>query len=415
MATLRPFRALRPRPDSAERVASVPYDVVDTAEARQLAAGNPWSFLHVVRPEIDLPPGTDPHAPEVYAQGAAALAGLVADGVLQRDAEPGLLVYRQVMGEREQTGVMGLVSVDEYDRDLIKKHERTRPDKEDDRVQHVLATRTHAEPVLLAYRGRPEIDALVARDTAAPPLYDFTAADGVRHTVWRAGDPAALAAAFAPVPALYVADGHHRCAAASRAAAELRSRGAGDGEHEHFLAVVFPADQLAILPYNRVVHDLAGQTPEQLLARLREVAEVRPGGPRPAGRGRFAMYLAGDWFEVVAPAGRLADPDPVASLDAAILQALVLEPLLGIADPRTSERIEFVGGIRGSDELARRVERRGGGVAFALHPVGLDQLMAVADAGGVLPPKSTWFEPKLRSGLAVHEIEGRPPESGGSA
>ena len=405
MATLHPFRALRPRPDAAERVASVPYDVVDAAEARQLAAGNPWSFLHVVRPEIDLPAGTDPHAPEVYAQGAAALAGLVAQGVLERDAAPGLFLYRQVMGERAQTGVMGLVSVAEYDRDLIKKHERTRPDKEDDRVQHVLVTRTHAEPVLLAYRGRPEIDAMVARDTAAPPLYDFTAADGVRHTVWRAGDPAALAAAFAPVPALYVADGHHRCAAASRAAAELRSS-APDGEHERFLAVVFPADQLAILPYNRVVHDLAGQTPQELLTRLGEVAEVRPGGPRPGGRGRFAMYLAGNWFEVTPPAELLADPDPVASLDAAILQALVLAPLLGIADPRTSERIEFVGGIRGSDELARRVERRGDGVAFALHPVGLDQLMAVADAGGVLPPKSTWFEPKLRSGLAVHELDG---------
>src|SRR5688500_9808227 len=405
MATLRPFRALRPRPDAAARVASVPYDVVDTAEARQLAAGNPWSFLHVVRPEIDLPPGTDPHAPEVYAQGAAALAGLVAQGVLERDAAAGLLLYRQVMGERAQTGVMGLVSVAEYDRDLIKKHERTRPDKEDDRVQHVLVTRTHAEPVLLAYRGRPEIDALVARDTAAPPLYDFTAADGVRHTVWRAGDPAALAAAFAPVPALYVADGHHRCAAGSRAARALRSS-APDGEHERFLAVAFPADPLAILPYHRVVHDLAGRTPQELLTRLGEVADVRPGGPRPGGRGRFAMYLAGNWFEVTPPAERLADPDPVASLDAAILQALVLEPLLGIADPRTSERIEFVGGIRGSDELARRVERRGDGVAFALHPVGLDQLMAVADAGGVLPPKSTWFEPKLRSGLAVHELDG---------
>jgi uncharacterized protein (DUF1015 family) len=300
---------------------------------------------------------------------------------------------------------MGLTSVAEYDRDLIKKHEKTRPDKEDDRVQHILATRAHAEPVLLAYRGRPEIDAMVGRATEGEPLYDFNAADGVRHTVWRAPDAAALSAAFSAVPALYVADGHHRCAAASRAAAALRAAGEPGGEHERFLAVAFPADQLAILPYNRVVHDLAGSTPAQFLERLRAVAEVAPGTPRPSGRGRFAMYLDGGWYEVAAPAERLADPDPVAALDAAILQALVLGPLLGIEDPRLSERIDFVGGIRGSDELARRVDRRDGGVAFALHPVSLDQLMAVADAGGVLPPKSTWFEPKLRSGLAVHELD----------
>jgi uncharacterized protein (DUF1015 family) len=404
MATLRPFRALRPRPDLAARVASVPYDVVDTAEARQLAVGNPVSFLHVIRPEIDLPPEVDVHAPEVYAQGAAALRRLVDDGVLLRDREPGLFLYRQVMDGQAQTGMMGCVTVDEYDRDLIKKHEKTRPDKEDDRVRHILTSAAHAEPVFLTYAGRPEIDALVAATSASPPLYDFTAADGVQHTVWQVAAPAPLTAAFAAVPALYVADGHHRCAAASRAAAARRAAGAGEGEHDAFLAVLFPAGQLRILPYNRVVHDLGGLTPPAFLSRLRAVAEVRDGGPTPGGRGRFAMYLDGRWYEVAAPAERLADPDPVAALDAAILQSLVLAPLLGIDDPRTATRIDFVGGIRGSGELVKRVQARGDGVAFALHPVSLEQLMAVADAGAVLPPKSTWFEPKLRSGLAVHEL-----------
>lgn len=405
MATLRPFRAVRPRPELAADVASVPYDVVDTAEARALAAGNPVSFLHVIRPEIDLPEGTDPHADEVYAQGAAAYRRLLDDGVLRRDERPSLFVYRQVMGEHAQLGVMGCCAVDEYDDDRIKKHEKTRPDKEDDRVRHLLAQQAHAEPVFLAHRDDEAIDAAVARVVAGEPLYDFTAADGVRHTVWRTDEPAAAALerAFAAVPALYVADGHHRCAAASRARAAVRSEG-NAGEADHFLAVVFPAGQLQILPYHRVVHDLNGMTADELLARLRGVVTVCPGAPIPSGRGRFATYLDGRWHEVEAPPALLADPDPVAGLDAAILQSLVLGPLLGIDDPRTSERIEFVGGIRGPEELVRRVERRGGGVAFALHPVSMDQLMAVADAGRVLPPKSTWFEPKLRSGLAVHEF-----------
>jgi uncharacterized protein (DUF1015 family) len=404
MARLSPFRALRPRPELAAHVASVPYDVVDSEEARQLADGNPWSFLHVIRPEIDLPAGTDVHSPRVYAQAGIELRRLVAEGALLRDPEPALYLYRQVMDGRPQIGVMGCCSVEEYDRNLIRKHEKTRPDKEDDRTQHILSLQAHAEPVFLAYRGQPAIDELVATGSAGEPLYDFTAADGVRHTVWRVADGRPLADAFAAVPALYVADGHHRSAAASRASAALRAGGHGRGEHDVFLAVVFASEQLRILPYNRVVHDLDGLTPESFLARLRGVATVGDGGPTPAGRGRFSMYLGGRWYEVAVPAERLDDPDPVAALDAAILQSLVLGPLLGIEDPRTSQRIDFVGGIRGSEELVRRVEARGGGVAFALHPVSLEQLMAVSDAGGVLPPKSTWFEPKLRSGLAVHEI-----------
>lgn len=409
MATVEPFRAVRPSPELASRVASVPYDVVDTAEARQLASGNPWSFLHVIRPEIDLPEGTDPHAEGVYTQGATAYRRLLGEGALFRDERPALFVYRQVMGDHAQTGVLGCCAVDEYDEDRIKKHEKTRPDKEDDRVRHLLALSAHSEPVFLAYRDEAAIAAQVEAIAAASPLYDFVAADGVRHVVWQANETAgrALSAAFATVPALYVADGHHRSAAASRARAAVRAErrdATAAAEADRFLAVVFPAGELQILPYHRVIHDLAGMTPGELLGRLRAVATVRPGGPVPPGRGRFSMYLAGAWHELAAPPELLADPDPVSSLDAAILQSLVFGPLLGIDDPRTSERIEFVGGIRGPDELVRRVERRGGGVAFALHPVSMAELMAVADAGRVLPPKSTWFEPKLRSGLAIHEF-----------
>ena len=414
MSTVRPFRAVRPAtPDLAARVASVPYDVVDTAEAKGLASGNPVSFLHVIRPEIDLPEGTDSHADEVYAQGSHAYRTLVADGTLVHDGEPGLFVYRQVMGDHAQLGVMGCCAVDEYDDDTVKKHEKTRPDKEDDRVRHLLSLPAHSEPVFLAYHDEPAIDDVVARVVAGEPLYDFTAVDGVGHTVWRADAAAAkeIEEAFRGVPALYVADGHHRCAAASRARAAVRRACAdraghdvGSVEADNFLAVVFPAGQLQILPYHRVVHDLNGMTADELLARLREVMTVGPGGPVPSGRGRFSMYLAGAWHELAAPEAALADPDPVASLDASILQSLVLAPLLGIDDPRTSQRIEFVGGIRGPEELVRRVDRRCDGVAFALHPTSMDELMAVADASRMMPPKSTWFEPKLRSGLAVHEF-----------
>ncbi|HEX2251762.1 MAG TPA: DUF1015 family protein [Thermoanaerobaculia bacterium] len=417
MAVVRPLAALRPRPELAAEVAAVPYDVVDTEEARALAAGNPHSFLHVTRAEIDLPPGTDAHAPAVYAAGRAALERFVAEGVLVRDGEPALYVYRLTLGEHSQVGVMGCCSVDEYDTDRIKKHEKTRPDKEDDRTRHLLALACHPEPVFLTYRAEAKIDRLVARVLdAEEPLYDFSAPDGVEHTVWRvpAGGLADdLSAAFADkVPALYVADGHHRCAAASRARA---ARQEGHPEHDGsepynvFLAVVFPHDQVRILPYNRVVHDLAGQTPEDFLERLAARWEVTPDAePEADGRGRFAMYLAGRWYGLAAPRELVEAEDPVESLDAAILQREVLAPLLGVDDPRTSARIDFVGGIRGSEELARRVDRRAAAgtpaVAFALHPVSVEELMAVADAGRVLPPKSTWFEPKLRSGLTVHEF-----------
>ncbi len=409
MAELRSFRALRPRPDLASEVASVPYDVVDTAEARELAAGNPHSFLHVVRPEIDLSSETDIHDDAVYAQAPLALERLIEQGSLVRDGEKALYLYRQTMGDHVQIGVVGCGSVDEYDQDLIKKHEKTRPDKEDDRTRHVLTLGAHVGPIFLTYRGTRRIDAAVDSVTSTEaPLYDFVAADGVAHTVWRVPDSVELETAFREVPALYVADGHHRAASASRARATRREQAesfTGEEEVNFFLTVLFPGEQLKILPYNRVVHDLFEASNEGFLERLREVMEVTPGGPpSPDHKGAFAMYLGGEWFQVEAPREAVEVDHPVDSLDAAILQERVLAPILGIENQRTSTRIDFVGGIRGTDELARRVDSNGDGVAFSLFPVSVAELMAVADAGLVLPPKSTWFEPKLRSGLLIHEF-----------
>ncbi|MCZ6726843.1 MAG: DUF1015 family protein [Acidobacteria bacterium] len=409
MAVLRSFRALRPRPDLASEVASVPYDVVDTTEARELAAGNPHSFLHVVRPEIDLPPETDIYDDEVYAQAPRALERLVEQGSLVRDAEKALYLYRQIMGDHAQIGVVGCASVDEYDQDLIKKHEKTRPDKEDDRTRHVLTLCAHAGPVFLTYRGTARIDAVIDSVTSTEaPLYDFVAVDGVAHTVWRVPDSVELEKAFQEVPALYVADGHHRAASASRARAARREQAesfSGEEEVNFFLTVLFPGEQLKILPYNRVVRDLFGASRAEFLERLREVMKVTPGGPpSPDHKGAFSIYVGGEWFQVEAPPEAIEADHPVESLDAAILQERVLGPILGIENPQTSTRIDFVGGIRGTDELARRVRDHGGGVAFSLFPLSVGELLAVADAGLVLPPKSTWFEPKLRSGLLIHEF-----------
>jgi uncharacterized protein (DUF1015 family) len=409
MAVLRAFRALRPRPEVASEIASVPYDVVNTQEARALAAGNALSFLHVVRPEIDLPPETDIHDDAVYAQAPKALARLIEDGHLIRDEEPGLFLYRQIMGDHAQVGVVGCGAVDDYDQDLLKKHEKTRPDKEDDRTRHVLTLSAHAGPVFSTYRGTARIDGIVDSVIAGEePLYDFTAVDGVRHTVWRVPSPGELSEAFLEIPATYVADGHHRAASASRARAARRD-GAGsfstEDEVNFFLTVLFPADQLAILPYNRFVHDLDGRSPGEFLELLGTAMAVSPGGPpSPERKGDFSMYLGGEWYRLEAPREAVENEHPVDSLDAAILQQLVLDPILGIEDPRTATRIDFVGGIRGTGELERRVDESGGGVAFSVFPVSVEELMAVADAGLVLPPKSTWFEPKLRSGLLIHEF-----------
>jgi uncharacterized protein (DUF1015 family) len=406
---LNPFRAVRPRPDLAAQVAAVPYDVVNRAEAAALARGNPHSFLHVGRSDIDLPEDVDPHDSRIYRRARQALDQLLAGGTLVQDSMPGLFLYRQIMDGRTQTGVVGCVHVDDYERDLIRKHEKTRQDKEDDRTRHVLTLNANAEPVFLTYRGRSEIDTLVAETVSqSPPLYDFTAPDGVRHTVWAVADAAPLARAFGPVPHSYVADGHHRSASAWRAGKELRANNPshrGDEEYNWFLAVLFPADQLRILPYNRVVRDLKGQTPSAVLDRLGRLGTLtRTQDATPGRTGVFCVYLEHRWHRLELSAADIDRSDPIASLDVSLLQDRVLSPILGIGDPRTDQRIDFVGGIRGTSELERRVDSGEVAIAFSLYPTSLDQLMAVSDAGHVMPPKSTWFEPKLRSGLFVHQL-----------
>jgi len=405
---LHPFRALRPPPAIAGEVAAVPYDVVNREEAAALAAGNPQSFLHVGRPDIDLPADTDPYDARVYAQGRAALDAFLADGTLVRDGEPALYLYRLVMDGRQQVGIVGCVHVDDYEHDLIRKHEKTRKDKEDDRTRHVLTLSAHAEPVFLAYRPVAAVDALVAAATSAAPLYDFTAPDGVRHSLWKVAPADALVRAFAAVPLSYVADGHHRSASAWRAGKERRAANpqhTGDEEYNWFLAVLFPSDQLHILPYNRLVKDLNGLTPEQFRAKLGGLGRVeRTTDPVPPVAGSFCVYLPGGWWRVTIDPATIDARDPIGSLDVSLLQERVLTPLLGVGDPRTDKRIDFVGGIRGTGELERRVDSGEMAVGFSMHPTTMDQLLAVSDAGAIMPPKSTWFEPKLRSGLLVHEM-----------
>ena len=395
MAAIHPFAALRPTPEAAALVSSVPYDVVNTDEARALAAGNPLSFLHVSRPDIDLPPGSDPHAPGVYARAAEAFAALRQAAPLVQDEAPHFYVYQLHMGTHVQTGVAACFSIDEYDANLIRKHEKTRPDKEDDRTRHLLALDAQTGPVFLTYRASAAIDAVIRLVTATPPLFDFTAPDQVRHVVWRAGHEheAAITAGFAALPRLYIADGHHRAASASRARAALAAQ--GPGEWDRVLAVAFPDDQMQVLPYHRVVHDLQGQTPDHFLQALERRLTVTPDGPAvPAGRGQVSMRLGGRWHTI-----HLTDDD---ALDVDRLERDVLTPLLGITDVRTDPRIGFVGGIRGTGELERLVDGGQAAVAFSMHPVSMDDLMRVADAGGIMPPKSTWFEPKLRDGLLSH-------------
>ena len=405
---LHPFRAVRPTPELAERVAAVPYDVVNRAEAAALAAGNPYSFLHIGRSDIDLPADVDPYDPRIYVQAREALDRFQADGTLIREATPSLYLYRQIMDGRAQTGLVGCVHIDDYEHDIIRKHEKTRPDKEDDRTRHVLTLRANAEPVFLTYRGRPDIEALTASLVAGPSLYDFTAPDGVRHTVWRIADAGPFLDAFRQVPHAYVADGHHRSASAWRAGRELRNAPAqhrGDGEYNWFLAVLFPAEQLRILPYNRVVRDLGELGPPGVLARLARLGHlVTTDEAAPTRPGSFGIYLKNAWYRLDLDEATIDRSDPIGSLDVSLLQDRVLGPILGIGDPRTDKRIDFVGGIRGTAELERRVRSGEMAIAFSLHPTSLDQLIAVSDTGQIMPPKSTWFEPKLRSGLFVHTL-----------
>ncbi len=411
MSRIKPFRAYRPRPEHAKDIASYPYDVISSDEARELAKGNPLSFLHVGKPEIDLDPAISHYDDRVYAKGVENLRRLISTGELVRDGAPCFYVYQQRMGDHVQAGLVGACSVREYEQDLIKKHEHTRKEKEDDRTRHVTECDANAEPVFLAYRARKEIDALVDRVRARKPVYDLVADDGIAHTVWVVADPkeiADLERMFASVPCLYVADGHHRTAAAVRHGQLMRTRSAshtGEEPYEYFMAVVFPHDQLRILDYNRVVKDPNGMTASQLLERVGERFDVAPAAdPRPTRPRTFGMYLEGEWRLLSAKPGTFPADDPVKGLDVSILQDNLLAPVLGIADPRTDKRIDFVGGIRGMGELEKRC-REGCAAAFSLYPTSLDQLMAVADAGKVMPPKSTWFEPKLRSGLLVRLLD----------
>jgi uncharacterized protein (DUF1015 family) len=405
VSTIRPFAAYRPPPADAVRVASPPYDVINTAEARALAAGNPESFLHVTRPEIDLPEGTDEHADAVYVKGAENLRALVAEGALVQDPEPHLYLYAQKMGDHEQVGVVGCASVAEYLDGRIKKHENTRPDKEDDRTRHIAELSAHDEPVFLTYRADAAIDAIVRDARSASPVYDMTTPDGVEHRLWVLGRDAtrALEDRFAAVPLLYVADGHHRSAAAAR----VHQERSGDGsDHEVFLAVVFPHDQMKILPYNRVVRDLSGRSVEQILEACRASFDLTPAESGAAATPRapkeLGLYIGGKWYRARVRPGAYDPKDPVASIDCSICQDRILGPIFGVADPRLDKHVEFVGGIRGIAELERRVDGGAFTMAIHLYPTQIEELFAVSDAGLLMPPKSTWFEPKLRSGLFVH-------------
>lgn len=401
---IHPFPALRPQPGLVTEVASVPYDVVDTAEAAALAQGHPLSCLHVSRAEIDLPKGIDPHADAVYQKARANFEALQQQQTLLRESTPCLYLYRLKRGDHTQRGIVAGFHVEDYEQDLIKKHEKTRKDKEDDRTRHIGELRAHTGPVFLTYRDQPDVERLVATVERETPLYDFTAADGIAHTIWRVAQPQPLTDAFRQVPVAYIADGHHRAASAVRVAKDLRAanpRPTGQEEYNWFQAVIFPASQLAILPYNRCVRDLNGLTESDFLKAVRARFQVtEPAAPSPAAPGQISLYLGRRWyglrFNGPAPA------DPVSALDVSLLQNHLLDPILGIRDPRTDQRIDFVGGIRGTAELEKRVAGGQAAVAFSMFPTTVDQLMAIADAGQIMPPKSTWFEPKLRDGLLIH-------------
>lgn len=408
MAVIRPFRALRPQPGQAQAVASVPYDVVNTDEARALANGNPLSFLHVSRPEIDLPPGTDIHSDAVYKKAVENFEKLISECPLEQEAEPSLYLYRLIMGDHEQVGIIACCAVDEYDNGTIRKHERTRRDKEDDRTRHMIMLRAQTGPVFLTYRRRAEIDDQVFAAMSVEPLFDLTASDGVRHTIWRMGETAPLVDSFAKVPLLYIADGHHRAAGASRARAELKAQSfahTGKEDYNYFLTVIFPDSQVRILAYNRAVQDLNGLSSEAFLEAIgRQFTVTENANSEPQERGHWSMYLAGKWHELQLAPDATLPVGNVARLDVSILQDRLLDPILGIKDVRTDKRIDFIGGLRGTKELERLVNDGQAAVAFSMFPTTVEELLMVSDANEIMPPKSTWFEPKLRDGLVVHVI-----------
>ncbi len=414
MKLIKPFNALRPRLELASHVAAPPYDVLNREEAFAMAAGNPLSFLRINKPEIDVDPSIDAFDPRVYQRGAENLQRFIAEGILQRDERSTFYVYKQVMGSHEQIGLVAAASVAAYERGLIKKHEFTRPDKEDDRVNHIHTLGAQVGPVFLTYRAQPQIDALIAGIVTQTPEYDFVSDDGNRHVLWVVRDDATVAqlqSQFDAVDCLYVADGHHRSAAAQRVK-ELRRQAAaaptGEESWNYFSAVIFPHNQMQILDYNRVVKDLNGLDEDEFLARLQLCFKARfsrEGAVKPRKEHEFSMYLGGQWYVLEALEGLWDESDPVKRLDVSILQNNLLAPLLGIADPRRDKRIDFVGGIRGLQALEQRVDSGESRVAFALYPTSIESLMAIADAGEVMPPKSTWFEPKLKSGLFVHVLD----------
>jgi uncharacterized protein (DUF1015 family) len=414
MSLIKPFRGLRPVAGRSDDVAAPPYDVVDRGEAKALAEGRPWSFLHISRPEIDLPDSTDPYDPAVYAKGRENLDRMIAEGVLGRDETPSYYAYRLTMGSHVQTGLVATASVEAYDQGRIKKHEFTRPVKEDDRVRQIDTLNAQTGPVFLVYRADALVDDILRHVTTAPAEVDVTVArDGVRHELWRIADPALigqLTAAFDAMDAIYVADGHHRSAAGSRvgnARREANPGHRGDESYNHFLSVIFPHDQMQILDYNRVVRDLNGLSKEDFLARVGEVfdLELSNGPVKPVRSGEYGMYLEGQWYRLTIHDERVPADDPVARLDVSLLQDNLIAPILGIDDPRRDDRIDFVGGIRGLEGLEKRVDQQGWVVAFSLYPTSMQALMDVADAGEVMPPKSTWFEPKLADGLVSHVLD----------
>ncbi len=409
MAKIFPFNGLLPTQERVEQVAAVPYDVVNSNEAADLAAGNPLSFLHVSRPEIDMEPGVDLHSDAVYAKAAENFAKLCQTAPLELDSDKHLYIYRLKMGDHVQTGVIGATSSDEYKRNLIKKHEKTRQDKEDDRTRHVMTLRSHTGPAFLTYQDSTEITALVDKLSQSAPLFDFTAPDGIVHTLWRVDTEQSkqLAELFTKVPYLYIADGHHRSAAAARVAAECKPNNPnhnGDEDYNRFLSVTFPASQLKILSYNRAVHSLNGLSDAELFAQIEKSFIVSDASdPIPTAPGQFCMYLSGKWY-LLETRQNIAELGVIERLDVSILQDNILAPLLGIDDPRTSKKIDFVGGIRGTAELEKLVDSGKAAVAFSMYPTTVQQLIDIADADEIMPPKSTWFEPKLRDGLVCHNF-----------
>ncbi|MDR3590139.1 MAG: DUF1015 family protein [Negativicutes bacterium] len=413
MATVKPFRGLRPAPELAAKVAALPYDVMDSEEARALTANNPYSFLRITKSEVDLPAGIDTHSPEVYEKARRNLGDFMAQGWLRQDQTSCFYIYKQQMGRHVQVGLVAAASVDEYENGIIKKHELTRPDKEQDRVDHVLATSAQTGAVFLTCRAGQTVADLLVRGSQKTPAYDFTSPDGIGHTLYvvdGAADIAAIEAAFARIPVLYIADGHHRSAAAARVRETLRSRNpghSGEEEYNRFLTVIFPDNMVQIMDYNRVVRDLNGLSKQEFVARIGGkflIETCRQDSFKPAGPHTFGMYLDGAWYKLAAKPETYAAGDPVASLDVSILQDNLLAPILAILDQRTDQRINFIGGIRGMKELERLVDSGKYAVAFALYPTSVAELMAIADTGQIMPPKSTWFEPKLRDAMVVHLI-----------